>query len=1276
SDDSAEDPFDEDPNLIEAGDASPEVDDMEMYDDEMDEQSSVSNEFHNDLDDQLLIPSRNPNRRIHVTAGITSQDGVGLDWISGRDLQMDPIDINLLGRPLGGHRMPTADLSHPLLVNQNNNSASTNTLNLSRIPIIARGGIIGNFDDVANLRMEIMNQLYGSRQNLDLLPGSARGPFPEPNGSPLSELDRNILQLHGYVLSFTEERWKQEARVLYGSLVVEKSQLVLNAIVNALLPSAYEAKKLEEEEARVAAEKARLEAAAEEEKNRQAKEDNLLEADAEIPKEQQEGRLEDQENADSLASPAAEERVVVMIDGNPVDITGSGIDVTFLEALPDDLRLEVVNQHFREREAREVVAPAPAGLNSEFLDALPFEIREEVIRQERLEAEQRESFALEQRRESRLGTTALTAAGAQEAPFTPAPAGKAKAGGHRESIGLVDSAGIASLLRLVFVPEQVDKSLLFHLLGNLCENTKSRVELLGLLLSVLGSGSPDLAIVDKAFSHLSLKNRMKPVHGSHDSPPTTPSALVPNLVAQRCLEVLTTLTESVSSVGKYFLTESEPSVLFKTPRKKGKGKDKLTSPGLVYPVVLLLNLLDQPVFLQSPAILEQLVHLLSNVLRPLSHIAKKKFLHVETKAPSTETSAALEGDVKMDSSSAKPDTKDKHDIKLPFFPEESIRNVVRVLQDGSSSSKSFQFTLSVIQYLCSYPSHLNVIVGELTLSAQTVLQPLLQEVNKLLQLLKHPDAGDQEKATIVEIFTSPFAYQAKLLRILKTIDYLFSKTNGVALTPLYLGSLECYQNEATDNGPAPTDMEVLAKIYEKLRLNSLWQKLGEAIAIIDTKDDLIHIGTMILPLIEAYMVISKPSVTLLKQSQSANSQALPHVLVKQHSEVPEMDKDGFMTFADVHKRVLNTMVRNNPSLMNGSFSLLVQNPKALEFDNKRTYFNKQLHKERRTQPSIQINVRRQYVFEESYQQLQGRSGDTIKYGKLNVRFRDEEGVDAGGVTREWFSALALQMFNPDYALFRPSAADKVTYQPNRASGINPDHLFYFKFVGRIIGKAIYDGRLLDAHFTRSFYKCMIAAPVDHKDMEAIDPEFYKSLDWILNNDITDVLDLTFSMDIDDFGRQKIIDLKEDGRNIAVTEENKVDYVRLVTEQRLVVAIKDQIHAFLSGFHEIIPKDLIRIFNEQELELLISGLPDIDIDDWKNNTDYQNYSASSPQIQWFWRAVRSFSQEERAKLIQFATGTSKVPLGGFAQLQGSTGNQKFQIHKEFSSTARLPSAHTW
>ncbi len=94
-----------------------------------------------------------------------------------------------------------------------------------------------------------------------------------------------------------------------------------------------------------------------------------------------------------------------------------------------------------------------------------------------------------------------------------------------------------------------------------------------------------------------------------------------------------------------------------------------------------------------------------------------------------------------------------------------------------------------------------------------------------------------------------------------------------------------------------------------------------------------------------------------------------------------------------------------------------------------------------------------------------------------------------------------------------------------------------------------------------------------------------------------------------------MDLKPDGRNIAVTDENKHEYVRLISENRLTTAIREQIAAFLAGFHDIIPRELIQIFNEKELELLISGVPDIDIDDWKNNTEYRGYTSTSAQVRY-------------------------------------------------------------
>jgi E3 ubiquitin-protein ligase HUWE1 len=140
------------------------------------------------------------------------------------------------------------------------------------------------------------------------------------------------------------------------------------------------------------------------------------------------------------------------------------------------------------------------------------------------------------------------------------------------------------------------------------------------------------------------------------------------------------------------------------------------------------------------------------------------------------------------------------------------------------------------------------------------------------------------------------------------------------------------------------------------------------------------------------------------------------------------------------------------------------------------------------------------------------------------------------------------------------------------------------------------GRLLDAYFNRAFYKQILGRTVDMRDLESIDPEYHKSLQWMLDNDITGVIDVScssgastnpsqqeFTIEDDQFGEKKIVELKEGGAKIPVTENNKQEYVRLVVSYRLDNSIKDQIKAFLEGFYDIIPRSLIQIFEPDQLE---------------------------------------------------------------------------------------------
>jgi len=158
------------------------------------------------------------------------------------------------------------------------------------------------------------------------------------------------------------------------------------------------------------------------------------------------------------------------------------------------------------------------------------------------------------------------------------------------------------------------------------------------------------------------------------------------------------------------------------------------------------------------------------------------------------------------------------------------------------------------------------------------------------------------------------------------------------------------------------------------------------------------------------------------------------------------------------------------------------------------------------------------------------------------------------------------------------------------------------------------------------------------------------------------------------GETKTIDLKPGGRDIPVTNENKREYVELVTEWKIQKRVEEQFNAFITGFNELIPADLVNVFDERELELLIGGIADIDVEDWKKHTDYRGYQEQDEVIQHFWKVIRTWDAEQKSRLLQFATGTSRIPVNGFKDLQGSDGPRRFTIEKAGEINA-LPKSHT-
>ncbi|KAF3703324.1 E3 ubiquitin-protein ligase HECW2 [Channa argus] len=324
---------------------------------------------------------------------------------------------------------------------------------------------------------------------------------------------------------------------------------------------------------------------------------------------------------------------------------------------------------------------------------------------------------------------------------------------------------------------------------------------------------------------------------------------------------------------------------------------------------------------------------------------------------------------------------------------------------------------------------------------------------------------------------------------------------------------------------------------------------------------------------------------------------------------------------------------------------------------------------------IKLLIRREHLLEGTFNQVMACSRKELQRNKLYVTFVGEEGLDYSGPSREFFFLLSQELFNPYYGLFEYSANDTYTVQISPMSAFVENHLEWFRFSGRILGLALIHQYLLDAFFTRPFYKALLRQATDLSDLEYLDEEFHQSLQWMKDNDITDILDLTFTVNEEVFGQVTERELKSGGSNLQVTEKNKKDYIERMAKWRVERGVVQQTEALVRGFYEVVDSRLVSVFDARELELVIAGTVEIDLSDWRSSTEYRGgYHDGHIVMRWFWAAVERFNNEQRLRLLQFVTGTSSVPYEGFAALRGSNGLRRFCIEK-WGKVTSLPRAHT-
>ncbi|ETM56163.1 hypothetical protein L914_00801 [Phytophthora nicotianae] len=305
---------------------------------------------------------------------------------------------------------------------------------------------------------------------------------------------------------------------------------------------------------------------------------------------------------------------------------------------------------------------------------------------------------------------------------------------------------------------------------------------------------------------------------------------------------------------------------------------------------------------------------------------------------------------------------------------------------------------------------------------------------------------------------------------------------------------------------------------------------------------------------------------------------------------------------------------------------------------------------------LKLFLRREHVVEESMEYFCCLDDNDTR-AVVRIDFAAETGVDAGGVHREWFSLVTELVINPCLGVFVCTNHETQTYffNVNSKQWIGEEHLaFYFAF-GRLIGRALLEGEVIGFHFAPALLKTILGVPITFHDFESFDPVTYKSLKWTLEHEGADKLGLDFTATRKDaVGNLVTVKLVPNGDDISVTDENKHEFAERWLQYFLLECVSDQLYVFLKGLYQVIPREVFMLFDAEELDYILCGCDSIDVTDWEAHTRCSRNLTGTRILRWFWGLVRDMHSECRRRLLQFATGCSRVPIGGFRYLTSHDG----------------------
>ncbi|XP_039258355.2 ubiquitin-protein ligase E3C-like [Styela clava] len=375
-------------------------------------------------------------------------------------------------------------------------------------------------------------------------------------------------------------------------------------------------------------------------------------------------------------------------------------------------------------------------------------------------------------------------------------------------------------------------------------------------------------------------------------------------------------------------------------------------------------------------------------------------------------------------------------------------------------------------------------------------------------------------------------------------------------------------------------------------------------------------------------------------------------------------------------------------------AVLMNIPFVIPFDTRVSIFTTMLHKDRESRETHrdrimeeagfghssmtnEVTVRREFIYEDAFNDLSEENAPDLRK-RLRVTFVNSAGLDeagyGAGVTREFLQQVVKTGFDPTRGFFKTTAQGRLYPNPH-ASAITPNANSHFHFLGRMLGKVLYEGMQVELPFA-SFFLCKILqrknTDVDINHLQSLDPDFYRNLMYLhdYDGDVSD-LALNFTVVDETLGVTKVNELMPDGINTPLTNSNKVLYMHLMANFKLNIQMRSPCQRFRRGLESVVTVDWLQMFDHVEFQTLVSGAEvPIDIEDLKRYTTYSGgYSADHPTVESFWEALKELTNNQLSLFLLFVTSCSRPPLLGFKELQ-----PPFCIQRG-GSEDRLPTAST-